>query len=139
MFSARTYAGTRNGDGLRETVTDLWHSVSRYGKARLELLQLEGKEAVTRYAVAAGIGVAALGAVILAYIFLCFCIVAAVAVAIGGGKGWIWATGGMAVLHFLIAGIGVWLALQKVKKPMFEHSVDELRKDEEWLHALPRS
>src|SRR5688500_2808553 len=102
MFTSRTYVGARNGDGLRETVTDLWHSVSRYGKARFELLQLEGKDAITRYAVAAGLGVAAVGAVIFAYVFLCLAIVAAVAIAIGGGKGWIWASGGMALLHFAI-------------------------------------
>jgi len=42
-------------------------------------------------------------------------------------------------VHFIIAGVLLLVARSRIKKPMFRDSIDELKKDREWLKTLNQS
>jgi uncharacterized membrane protein YqjE len=45
----------------------------------------------------------------------------------------------VALLHFIIAGVLLVVARSRITKPMFRDSIDELKKDREWLKTLNQS
>src|SRR5262245_24073883 len=104
-----------------------------YLRARVELAGLESREAAIHGAVLLGLFVGALVLLVFAYFFLCFALVFLIAELFDDDKAWIWVTIGMALLHFGgAAGLGLW-AKAKLKKPIFTATLDELRKDQQWL------
>ena len=106
-----------------------------YLRARLELAGLETREAAIHGAVLLGLVVAALVLLVFGYFFFCFALVFCVAQLFDDDKAWIGVTFGMAVLHFGGAvALGLW-AKAKLKKPIFPATLDELRKDQQWLTA----
>ena len=104
-----------------------------YLKARLQLAGLEGKEAGVHYGVIAALGAAAVVVVFLGYFFLCFALVFLIAWLLGDGHAWIWVTLGMAVLHFSVAVACLWMAKTRFGAPVFSATLEEFKKDQEWL------
>src|SRR5436190_5123919 len=131
---ASSSAAIHSDERIAPNVSRLVAAVSRYTRARLRLLGVEGKEALGHFGAIAGLGVAALVAFLFAYVFLCLTITFALARAFGGGQAWLWVSAGMALVHLLVAGVSGFVAWKRLRRPVFGHSLEELRKDEEWLH-----
>jgi uncharacterized membrane protein YqjE len=93
-----------------------------YLRARLELAGLEGKEAAVHAAVILGLAVGAL--IILVFLL---------ALALGGGNAWIFVLLGAAFLHIAGAALLLLIAKSKLGTPLFSLTLDELKKDQEWL------
>ena len=102
-------------------------------RVRMELAGIEGKEAALHYGVLLALAVAALVFTVFGYLFLCLALVFLLAWACGGGHAWILVLLGMSALH-LCGGAGVFFWIrEKLSSPMFSATLDELRKDQEWL------
>ena len=104
-----------------------------YLKARLELAGLEGKEALIHYAIIIGLLVASLVVILFGYFFFCFGLIFAVAALIDTKHAWIWVTFGFALLHFGAAAGALLMAKARLAEPMFKTTLDEFKKDQEWL------
>jgi uncharacterized membrane protein YqjE len=109
--------GTRDY-GLFAHLAGLLAAKLAYLRARLELAGIEAREASVHYAIILGL---AIGALIL------------VAALLKTPHAWIWVLLGAAFLHLLGAGILGWIAKVKLSAPMFTASLNELKKDQEWL------
>ncbi len=107
-------------------------------RVRLELAGIEGKEAAVHYGVLLGLAVAGFVFVVFGYLFLCLALVFLIAWACGGGNAWIWVLLGASALH-LGGGAGAFFWIRgKLATPMFSASLDELRKDHEWLTSTTK-
>jgi uncharacterized membrane protein YqjE len=106
-----------------------------YLRTRLELAQIEGREAAGQYLKALGLLLGGIVVLVFGYFFFCLALVFAVATALGGGAAWIWVTLGAAVVHFA----GGALLLVKVRSlaqaPIFPATLDEFKKDQAWLET----
>jgi len=107
-----------------------------YLKARLQLAGLESKDAAIHFAIIIGLLIAALGVLFFGYIFLCFTIIFLIA-AFAGGSMWalMWAALGVALLHIGAAVAAVLIAKNRFSQPVFETTMQEFRKDQEWLNS----
>lgn len=131
MPSGSTDRREKNGSVLRHFST--WSgAVVRLGRAHLQLLGREGKDAALHFGIIAAVAVGALLCLLFGYAFLCLTIVFGIAAWIG--QSWLWAIlGGMALLHVVLAGAAAWFVWSRIKKPVFAQTVEELRKDHLWL------
>jgi uncharacterized membrane protein YqjE len=120
-------------DGLLRNFSALLAANLAYLRARLQLAGLEGREAGVHYVVILALALAALVTVVFGYFFLIIAAVFLVALAFGGGNAWIWVTLGAAILHFLLAGLLLLVAKAKLTQPMFAATLDEFKKDQQWL------
>jgi uncharacterized membrane protein YqjE len=96
---------------------------------------MEGKEASLHYLLVVALFIGALVVIVFGYFFLCLFLVFLLALAFGGGQAWIWVTLGMALLHFGGAAACAMLAMKKIAEPKFEATMQEFRKDQEWLNS----
>jgi uncharacterized membrane protein YqjE len=102
-------------------------------RVRLQLAGLESREAAIHYGITLGLAVAALIVLIFGYFFFCVALAVIISWAFDGEHALAWVLLGVAVLHFGGAA-GMLLAVKsKLKAPMFSATLDELRKDHEWL------
>ena len=123
--------------GLVNNLVSLANSLAAFFETRLTLVARESKGALVHLLLLAGALVAALLLVGSGYIFL---IVSAIfAIAHAAGVSWVWIALGAAVLHFLLAGGAAFFAVTQLKKPMFEASVAELKRDREWLKNVNKT
>jgi uncharacterized membrane protein YqjE len=120
-------------DGLFRNLSSLLGAKLAYLRARLLLAGLEGKEAAVHYGVILALACVALVMVVFGYLFLVIALVFLVALAFGGGDAWIWVTLGAAVIHFTGAAGLLLVAKMKLGEPMFAATLDELKKDQQWL------
>lgn len=104
-----------------------------YWRARLELAGVEGKEAAVHAAIILGLAIAGLIAVVFGYFFLILALVFLIAQAFGGGSAWIWVLLGAAVVHLVGAVILILIARAKLGTRLFPLTLDEFKKDQEWL------
>lgn len=104
-----------------------------YLRARLKLAGIEGKEAAIHAGIIAGLAVGALVVLIFGYFFLVIGLVFLIALAFGGGNAWIWVLLAAAVLHILGAVILLLVAKGRLGTALFPLTLDELKKDQEWL------
>lgn len=103
-----------------------------YLKARLELAGIEGREAAIHLGIILGLAIGALVLLIFGYFFL----VIAVSFLIGlafGGHAWVWVLFGAALLHIIGAGLLLLIAKVRLGVPLFPLTLEELKKDQEWL------
>jgi len=117
--------------GLLHSLVSLVNSLAGFLESRVALLALESKTALVHVLVLVGCLVGAALLAIFGYIFL-------VAGAIVGlahllGISWVKISLAAAGLHFVLAFICVMIARSRMKKPMFEMTSTELKKDREWL------
>jgi uncharacterized membrane protein YqjE len=110
--------------GFFAHLIDFLGAGSAYFRARLQLAGMEAKEAAV---------LASLVVVIFGYLFLCFSLVFGVAALIGGAYTWIWVTFAFAVLHFAAVLVLLLIARSRLSEPMFAATLEEFRKDQEWL------
>ena len=119
--------------GFFENATAWLGTLLAHLRVRLELAGLEGKEAAVHYGVLLGLAVAGLVFVVFGYFFFCLAIVFLIAWGCGGGNAWIWVLLGASALH-LGGGAGAFFWIKgRLGAPMFSATLDELRKDQEWL------
>lgn len=125
--------------GIWAHLTGFFAAFSAYLRARLQLAGLEAKEAALHYAILIGLLIFGLILVLFAYFFFCFGLIFAIAALIGTKHAWIWVTFGMALLHLIGAGVCIVLAKVRLSVPMFTATLEEFRKDQEWLTKESRS
>jgi len=84
-----------------------------------------------------GCVIAALALCLMGYVFLIVSAVVGIAHLLG--TSWPVVALVVALLHFIIAGALLVVARSRITKPMFRDSIDELKKDREWLKTLNQS
>jgi len=123
----------RADDGFFGRISGYLAALATYLRARLQLAGLEAKEAMVHYAIIGGLVAGTLVVAVFGYFFLVMFAVFAIAWVIGGANTWIWVTLGAAVVHFALA-VGLIIAARaKFTKPMFTATLDEFKKDNQWL------
>ena len=120
-------------DGIFRHLTALLGAKLAYLRARLQLAGLEGKEAATHYALILGLAIGALVVAIFGYFFFVIALVFLVASMCDSEHAWIWVTLGAAFVHFISAAALAVIAKGKLSQPMFAATLDEFKKDQEWL------
>lgn len=119
--------------GFIGRISGLLAALSTYLRARMQLAGLEVKEAMVHYAIIAGLAVGALVIAVFGYFFLWMAVIFGIAWFIPSEGAWIWVTLAVALLHFGGAvGLLFW-AKSRLAHPMFTATIDEFKKDNEWL------
>ncbi len=123
--------------GLLNNLVALGNSLASFVESRASLLGQESKTALVQVLVlvACLVGAAVLSA--LGYAFLIASAVVGVAHALR--TSWIWIALAAAGLHFILALICLLIARSRMKKPMLQASITELKKDREWLKHLDKT
>jgi uncharacterized membrane protein YqjE len=121
-------------EGFLGHLTGLLSASAGYLQGRLQLLGLESKEAAAHYVIIVALLVAALVVVVFGYFFLCFFAIFGIAALIDTRHAWLWVTLGMALLHFGAAVGAVLYAKARFAEPMFTATINEFKKDQEWLN-----
>ncbi len=119
--------------GLSGHLRALLASSAGYLRARLELAGLEGKEAAAHYGKAFALVAGAAVLLLFGYLLLWIGIIAVVAHF--AAVHWGWVTVGIGLLHCLGAAGCLWGARAKWGKPVFTATLQEFRKDQQWLSS----
>jgi uncharacterized membrane protein YqjE len=120
--------------GLIGSLIALASALADFFESRAALLATESKAALVQFLVAAVCLVAAVLFFAFGYIFLLA--TAVVAVAHMANVSWLWVALAAAGLHFVIALVLLLVAGTGIKRPIFHATMDELKKDREWLRNL---
>jgi uncharacterized membrane protein YqjE len=117
--------------GLLHSLVSLVNSLAGFLESRIALLATESKTALVHVLVLLG---CLLGAALLAIFGYLFLVASAiVGLAHAFGISWVKISLAAAGVHFVLAFICVLIARSRMKKPMFEMTSTELKKDREWL------
>ncbi|MGZ5023756.1 MAG: phage holin family protein [Chthoniobacterales bacterium] len=122
--------------GLLNNLVSLANSLAGFFETRATLFARESKGALIHLVLLAGAILAALVLVASGYVFLIVAVV--VGIAHAAGVSWIWIALGAAGLHFLLAIGCIIFASVQFTKPMFQNSLQELKRDREWLKNIDR-
>ena len=123
--------------GLLENALALLTAVADFFESRLALAARESKSAGLQILILLGSLLLAGVLCVMGYVFL---IVGAIAgLAHLAGTSWPWITLIVALVHFIIALVFLLVARSRISKPMFRDTVDELKKDRQWLRNLNQS
>ena len=106
-------------------------------ESRFVLLAQESKSAAVQLLILVGCVIVALALCLMGYVFLIVSAVAGLAHLLG--TSWPVIALVVALVHFIIAGVLLLVARSRITKPMFRDSIDELKKDREWLKTLNQS
>lgn len=117
--------------GLAEHLRNLAASLTGYFQARLQLAGLESKEAAAHYLRILLWLAAAIAAVAFGYVFFCCALVFILAHVLG--VSWVWIMLGLGLVHFVAALICGVIVMKKFPRPVFESTINEFKKDQEWL------
>ena len=123
--------------GLLENALALISAVVAFFESRFVLVAQESKSAVVQVLILVGCVIAALALCLMGYVFLIVSAVVGIAHLLG--TSWPVVALVVALLHFIIAGVLLVVARSRITKPMFRDSIDELKKDREWLKTLNQS
>ena len=129
-------ASTAEARGLLAELAALLGAKLAWLRAHFELAGIEGKEALANYAIIGALAVGALVVVVFGYLFVVIALVFLIAWACGGGNAWIWVMLGAGVLHFIAAAGFALVAKARLARRMFEATLDEFGKDQQWLTNL---
>ena len=133
-LSSRNPAGH---SGLLDNALGLVSAVVAFFESRFVLLAQESKSAAVQLLILVGCVIAAMALGIMGYVFLIVSAVVGIAHLLG--TSWAVVALVVALLHFIIAGGLLLVARSRITKPMFRDSIDELKKDREWLKTLNQS
>lgn len=111
-------------------------TITQYLSARLSLAGLEAKEAGAQYGGAACMIVGGLFVAVLGYVFLVMTAIFAIAAAFHGNNAWIVVMGITAVIHLAGAGALGYLGWRRIRVGAFFSTIEEFKKDKEWLNNL---
>jgi uncharacterized membrane protein YqjE len=123
--------------GLLDNALGLISAVVAFFEGRFILLAQESKTAAVQLLILVGCVIAALALCLMGYVFLIVSAVVGLAHLLG--TSWPVVALVVALLHFIIAGVLLVVARSRITKPMFRDSIDELKKDREWLKTLNQS
>jgi uncharacterized membrane protein YqjE len=127
--------------GFIGSLVALASALADFFESRAALLATESKVALIQLLVAAVCLVTAILFFAFGYVFLVA--TAVVAVAQMTNVSWLWVALVAAGIHFLIALIFLLVAGSGIKRPIFRGTLEELKRDREWLKNLeanqPRS
>jgi uncharacterized membrane protein YqjE len=123
--------------GLLDSALGLISAVVAFFESRFVLLAQESKSAAVQLLILVGCIIAALALCVMGYVFLIVSAVVGLAHLLG--TSWPVVALVVALLHFIIAGVLLLVARSRITKPMFQDSIDELKKDREWLKTLNQS
>ena len=126
-------ASTAEARGLLAELAALIGAKLAYLRARFELAGIEGKEALANYAIIGALAIGALVVVVFGYLFFVIAIVFLIALAFDSKDAWIWVMLGAGVLHFIGAAGLAFVAKKRLERRIFDATLDEFRKDQEWL------
>ena len=132
--------GSRNPaghSGLLDNALALVSAVAGFFESRFTLAARESKAAALQMLILVGCIIAALALCVMGYVFLIVSAVVGLAHLVGIS----WPTVALiaAVLHFIVAVVLLLVARSRITQPMFPATVDELKKDREWLKNLNQS
>src|ERR1051326_5732903 len=117
--------------GLFENALALLTAVADFFESRLALAAKESKSAALQILILIASVLFAVVLCVMGYVFL---IVSAIAgLAHLAGTSWPWIALIVGLVHFIIALVLLLIARNRITKPMFTDTVDELKKDREWL------
>jgi len=119
--------------GLSGHLLALLASLAGYLRARLELAGIEGKDAATIYLKVAVLLVVMMVFLTFGYAFLWIGLIALIAAFSHLHWGWLVLAAGL--LHLLGVAGCAWVVGKLWKKPVFAATLEELRKDQEWLNS----
>jgi len=123
--------------GLLDNTLALISAAAGFFESRLALAARESKSAALQLLVLVACVIAALALCVMGYVFLIVSAVVVVAHLVG--TSWPVIALIVALLHFIIAVVLLLVARSRITKPMFPDTVDELKKDREWLKNLNQS
>jgi uncharacterized membrane protein YqjE len=123
--------------GLLGNVLALLSAVADFFESRLALATQESKSAAMQILILIGCLVFAGVLCVMGYVFLV--VSAIVGLAHLAGTSWPWIALIVGLVHFIIAMVLLLVARSRITKPMFRDTVDELKKDREWLKNLNQS
>jgi uncharacterized membrane protein YqjE len=133
-FPSRNPAGH---SGLLDNALGLISAVVAFFESRFVLLAQESKSAAVQLLILVACVIAALALCVMGYVFLIVSVVVGIAHLLG--TSWPVVALVAALVHFIIAGVLLLVARSRITKPMFRDSIDELKKDREWLKTLNQS
>ena len=120
--------------GLLENLLALLNALAEFFESRFALLAEESKGAAIQLLILVGCVIFALLLCALGYVFLITGAVVGLAHLIG--ISWPWIALAAAVVHFIVAMILLLVARSRITKPLFRATLNELKKDREWLKNL---
>ena len=120
--------------GLLQNLLALVSALAEFFESRFALLAEESKAAALQVLILTGCLIFALLLCAIGYIFLITGLVAGLAHLVG--ISWPWIAFAAAALHFIVALVLVLIARSRMTKPFFRATLDELKKDREWLKNL---
>lgn len=123
--------------GLLDNALALISAVAEFFESRFALAAQESKAAALQVLILVGCVIAALALCVMGYVFLIVSAVVGIAHLVG--TSWPVIALLAALLHFIIAVVLLLVARSRITKPMFRATVDELKKDREWLKNLNQS
>ncbi len=132
--------GSRNPaghSGLIDNALALTSAVAGFCESRFALAARESRAAALQVLIMVGCVIAALALCVMGYVFLIVSAVVGLAHLVG--TSWPVVALIVALLHFIIALVLLLVARSRITKPMFPDTVDELKKDREWLKNLNQS
>ncbi|MGI9087908.1 MAG: phage holin family protein [Chthoniobacterales bacterium] len=122
---------------LVNNLVSLANSLAAFFETRFSLFARESKGALVHLLLLAGAVAGALVLIASGYVFLVVSVIFAIAHA--AGVSWVWIALAAAMVHFALAvGCG-FFAIGQIKKPMFQVSVEELKRDREWLKSVNKA
>ena len=122
--------------GLLHTLLSLLNSVAGFLESRLALAARESKTALVHVLVLVGCLAGAAFLAVFGYIFLVAS--ATIGLAHAFHMSWVKIALLAAGLHFVLAFVLVMIARSRMRKPVFEMTGVELKKDREWLKNLDK-
>jgi uncharacterized membrane protein YqjE len=131
MESQSTNPVSDSAEGVFIHLRRVLASLSAYVSARFELIAIEGQEAFVHYLKVLLLIGAAVTLLMFGYVFLCMGVVLLAASWTGWHLGWVSLL--MFLLHLIGVIISVFVAKNLLKVRQFEVTLDEWRKDQEWL------
>lgn len=123
--------------GLLDNTLALISATAEFLESRCALAARESKSAALHVLILVGCVIAAMALCVMGYVFLIVSAVVGLANLIG--VSWPIVALIAALLHFIIAVVLILVARSRITKPMFPVTVDELKKDREWLKNLNQS
>jgi uncharacterized membrane protein YqjE len=120
-------------EGFFGHVSGLLSAASGYLSGRMQLAGLEAKEAAIHFAIILALAIGAMVVLIFGYFFLCFFAIFGLADLIDSEHALVWVTLGMALLHIGLAVGAVLYAKSLIVKPVFTETINEFKKDQQWL------
>jgi len=120
--------------GLLENLLALLSALAEFFEGRFALFAQESKSAALHLLILVACLILAVVLCMMGYVFII--VAAVVGLAHLVGISWPVAAFAAAILHFLIALVLLLVARNRITKPVFRTTIDELKKDREWLKHL---